>query len=126
MRRSRSLGRLGTIVLVVGLFGYIALTFAGELVTRLVPSGWGWVAVVPAVWAVDRLLVAAESRGWVYWRHRTVSRTSLGNAMLEIQALYEPAAHAVVEERVRKDADLPGVGAPPDPDDRDEPARSGG
>ena len=36
--------------------------------------GWRWLPVVAAVLvAVDRLALAAEARGWLYWRRRPAS-----------------------------------------------------
>ena len=72
-------------------------------------------AAVAALLLVDRLLLAAEARGWIYWRKRKASPGSLGSAMLEIQShLQASARHAVEEQRrvVREDDE---AGEPPDP-----------
>lgn len=76
------------------------------LVTRVV-------AVLAALFLLDRLLLAAEARGWIYWRRRKASPGSLGNALLSAQALLQPEVRHVVEERsaVRKDEE--GKGEPP-------------
>lgn len=63
---------------------------------------WGWsIAVGVTAIALDRVLLALEQRGLVYWRRRKAASGSASSAMLGIQALVEPAAEHVVEERVR-------------------------
>lgn len=63
------------------------------------------VAAVAVLAGVDRLLLAAEARGWIRYRHRGVSRTSMGNAVMSIMQVYDPAAHHAVDERLRYDTD---------------------
>jgi hypothetical protein len=49
-----------------------------------------------AIVILDRLLLAAERRGWIYWRKRKASPGTTASAMLEIQSLVEPGrAHTV-------------------------------
>jgi hypothetical protein len=59
-----------------------------------------------ALWLIDRLLLMAEARGWIYWRRRKASSSSLGSAMMAAQSFLEPDAHHVVEERQRQEADI--------------------
>lgn len=72
--------------------------------------GWGWPLLGLALLGVlgvvvDRLLLAAEVRGWLYYRRRAPSRTAVGNAMMSILEIYEPQQHHTVEERRQYDAD---------------------
>lgn len=55
--------------------------------------------------ATDRLLLAAEARGWVRYRRRGVSRTSVGNALMTVMQVYDPAARHAVDERLQYDTD---------------------
>jgi hypothetical protein len=79
--------------------------------------GWAAVAVVVLI-VVDRLALAAESRGWIYWRRRKPTRSTVGTAVLRVQAIFEPQIEHVVEERAEIGADQPGDdepgGDPPD------------
>jgi hypothetical protein len=60
------------------------------------------VACAVAIVILDRLLLAAERRGWIYWRKRKASPGTTASAMLEIQSLVEPGrAHTV--ERLREE-----------------------
>ncbi len=64
------------------------------------------VLVGAALWLIDWMLLGAEARGWLYWRHRKARSSSLGSAMLSVQGLLEPDKQHVVEERQRQDADI--------------------
>jgi hypothetical protein len=62
--------------------------------------------IVAGLFLLDRLLLALERRGWIYYRKRRGSSGALGNSMLEVQKILEPSKRHVVEERLR-DADGP-------------------
>lgn len=62
-------------------------------------------AFVAGLVAFDRLMLAAEARGWVRWRRSPPTRASANTALLEILSIYEPAHQHVVEERRATDAD---------------------
>jgi len=53
--------------------------------------------VILALWAVDRVALALEARGWIYWRRRRASPRSVGAAALELHALLEPDRRHGVE-----------------------------
>lgn len=78
------------------------------------PTGLKWVLIVLGAAAVlaalDRLLQAAEARGFIYYRRKRASPGSLGSAMMEIQSHLQPSARHAVEEqrRVTKEADESG------------------
>lgn len=71
-----------------------------------------------ALVVVDRLLLAAEARGWVYWRRRTATGSSAGSALLGVQAILEPNAEHVVAEERRQADDIDVAG---DDDPLDDP-----
>ncbi|HNS06050.1 MAG TPA: hypothetical protein PLB50_04570 [Candidatus Saccharicenans sp.] len=61
-----------------------------------------WLLLVAvAVFALDRLLLYMEKRGWIYYRKKKPSSSALSNACLEIQQLLEPSKKYVVE--IKKD-----------------------
>lgn len=50
-----------------------------------------------ALFALDRLLLAAEARGWIYWRRRR--RVGSGGDVMVLDLMTNPAARHVVEAR---------------------------
>ena len=78
---------------------------------------WIGLAAVGAIvaWAVDRLALWAESRGWIYYR-RTKRRTgaNLGDAFLEIQSMLEPDKRHLLEIRREEKSEQSETGDPPD------------
>ena len=83
------------------------------------PPAVKWTLAVVAVAALlvglDRLLLAAEARGFIYYRRRKASPGSLGSAMLEIHSLMQPSARHAVEEQRRVVEEEDDEGEPPDP-----------
>lgn len=74
------------------------------------------VGILVVLFALDRLALLMESRGWIYWR-RTKRRTgaSLGDAFLEIHSILEPDKRHVIEmKREEKEAEDES-GEPPEP-----------
>jgi len=65
-----------------------------------------------ALGALHRAALWAEARGLIHYRRRGTSG-SLGNAMLEVQAILEPSKRHVIEERVRDPAEDAESGDPP-------------
>lgn len=73
--------------------------------------GWWTIALLvglvgAALWLLDRMLLEAEQRGWIYWRHKKPHSSSRGSAMLAAHGLLEPDKQHVVEERQRQAADI--------------------
>ncbi|HNX49641.1 MAG TPA: hypothetical protein PLS53_15790 [Thermoanaerobaculaceae bacterium] len=68
-------------------------------------TGLRWIlvalAAVTALVVLDRLLLAAEARGYIYYRRRKASPGSLGSAMLEIHASLQPSVRHIAEEQRR-------------------------
>jgi hypothetical protein len=83
------------------------------------------IGIVVVLVVIDRLLLAAEARGYIYYRKRKASPGSLGNAAMEIQAMLEPSSrHAAVEQRrVRTEVDDEGEPPVPGGKPRTPPAR---
>jgi len=73
---------------------------------------WG-ILIVGLILGLDRFLLFAERRGWIYYRKKKPSSSALGNACLEIQQILEPSKKYVVqikkeEKRDQQEAgDLP-------------------
>jgi hypothetical protein len=73
-------------------------------VTALAGAGTGGtVAVVLAVGAVllalDRLLLAAEARGWINYRRHGLSRSAVLYHTLELHSVFDPGIRQVIEIR---------------------------
>ena len=67
--------------------------------------------IAAALYALDRLGLYMERRGWVYYRKKRGS-VPLATAVLETQALFDPSKRYVLEA-TRTDADDSESGAPP-------------
>lgn len=72
-------------------------------------------------YALHRLALWMERRGWLYYRERKASPSTLGSALLELHSLVEPEAKVVLEMREEEHRRSPESGAPPIP-----PAGDGG
>ena len=70
-------------------------------------------AVLAALYAVHRLALWMERRGWLYYRHTRGSSGSLGSAFLEVQALFEPGKRHVLEVVRDEDDEQDASGDPP-------------
>jgi hypothetical protein len=72
-----------------------------------------WVGALLGLFVVDRLLLAAEARGWVYYR-KVNARGAAGAALAGLQSFVEPHADEVVvvmeQQREREDTDDAGDG----------------
>lgn len=73
------------------------------------------VAAICVLFALDRLALWMEGRGWIYYRRRRASTSTLGNAFLEVQALVEPGQRLVLEARQEDRVEDHESGDPPDP-----------
>jgi hypothetical protein len=74
-----------------------------------------WVGGLVGLFVVDRLLLAAEGRGFVYYR-KVKARGAAGAALAELHSFVEPHADEVVvvmeQQREREDTDDAGDGGP--------------
>ena len=71
-------------------------------------------AVVGLLYALHRVALWAEGRGWVYYLNRKPSSSTLGNAFLEIQSLIEPERRPLVEARKEEAVEEDEQGDPPE------------
>ncbi len=76
-----------------------------------------WIAIaataVCALVGLDRFLLWAESRGWIYYRRRKPSRSALGDAFLAVQSIIESDKRHVLEVRRQAPHDEDGEAEPP-------------
>ena len=80
------------------------------------------VIVALAILALDRLGLWMESRGWIYYRRRKPSTSTLGNAFLQVQSLLEPEKRSLLEIRQEEQHEEDESGEPPEPGSRDDHA----
>jgi hypothetical protein len=76
-----------------------------------------WVIVIASIvailFALDRLFLWMEAKGWMYWRKTKHSpRGTLGNACQAVQEILEPEKGRAAEERLHEDPEKPGSGEP--------------
>lgn len=81
------------------------------------------VAVIAGLFALDRLLLALERRGYIYYRVRKPASTGAGNALLELQQMLSPSTQHVVIARKEHGAEHDEDGGPPDGAGRRRPPR---
>jgi hypothetical protein len=82
-----------------------------------------FVAVAVLLFALDRIALWMEARGWIYWRRSKHNPSgALGNAFLEVQSILEPEKGRAAEQKLHKEPGKSESGEPPVPGaDRDEP-----
>ena len=57
--------------------------------------------------------------GWIQWKMRRGTSSELGNAMLGVQAIFQPPIRDVIEARLQETDDDDASGDPPEPGDDD-------
>ena len=72
-------------------------------------------ALVVAAFVVDRLLLKAEARGWIYWRKKKGSHGMPASAFLEVQQIFEPDKKYVLEVQQEQAPEEEESGDPPTP-----------
>ena len=73
------------------------------------------VAIVLGIVSLHLLALWMEKKGWIYYKHTKPSRSSLGNAFLEVQSILEPGKKHIIQvkkDENRDDAET-GKGNPP-------------
>lgn len=71
------------------------------------------VAVMIGLWALHRLALWAEARGWIYYMRRKASPGTRASAFLEVQSLLDPASKHVIESRLEDRSEEDESGEPP-------------
>ncbi|MBM3290790.1 MAG: hypothetical protein FJY92_11625 [Candidatus Hydrogenedentes bacterium] len=74
------------------------------------------IATGAGVYALHRMLLWMERRGWIYYWHKRGSG-NVGNILMPIQAIYQPEIKYTIEERARADAEEDDQGDPPFPNE---------
>ena len=75
-----------------------------------------WILLGAAgLYGFDRLALWMERRGWIYWRKKHGSSGTLGAALLEVQAIFEPSKRHVLEVRRDERSEDEDSGDPPTP-----------
>jgi hypothetical protein len=83
---------------------------------------WKWALVVVALGLVDRLLLWAEDRDWIYYRKHKPSGTSMATALFQLQAIAQPEKqHVVDQQRAIQDERTDEDDIPPPLDDLPKP-----
>lgn len=77
---------------------------------RLVKAVIIILALAVALFVLDRLLLAAERRGWIYWRKSKASPGTVSTAMMELHSMVEPGRAHVVEAMRAEDEDEDDLG----------------
>ncbi len=55
------------------------------------------------------------SRGWINWKVRRGTSSSLGNAVLGVQTIFQPQTREILEARLAEESEQRESGDPPDP-----------
>ncbi len=71
------------------------------------------VVAVAGLYALHRLGLWAEGRGWIYYRKKHGGSGTLSNALLEVHAVFDPSKRYVLEEKERDQVDEKQSGDPP-------------
>lgn len=75
---------------------------------------WLAVGLVPSLLGLDRALLWMEGRGWIYYR-RSKSGGSLSNALMGVEAIFEPnKQHLVAAKQDARRGEVD-EGGPDDP-----------
>jgi hypothetical protein len=75
----------------------------------------GIIASAGILLLIDRLLLTMESRGWIFYRKKKPNQGSVGNAILQIHSILEPAKKYEIEARQEEHEQQDGESAPPTP-----------
>lgn len=62
---------------------------------------WG-VALLALLVLLDRLLLGFETRGWINYRRRGLSKGGVAYHVLQLQSIFNPGAREVIEAKYRE------------------------
>jgi len=65
---------------------------------------------------IDRLLLAAEARGWIYYRKKQSSPGTSASAFLELQSMLEPGRKYEIQAIQSEADERDDEGEPPSPE----------
>jgi len=75
------------------------------------------IAITVVLLALDRVLLVLESRGWLNYRRRGLSRGAATYHTLELSSAFNPGFQEVMEVKYAVDRHEDDSGGPPTPDD---------
>ena len=76
--------------------------------TQIMLYGGIGIGAVIGLWALDRLALWMERRGWIYWRKRRPQPGSTGSAFLMMQSFIQPEIREVIEAEHQEKAEVKG------------------
>jgi hypothetical protein len=76
------------------------------------------VAGVLLIYGVRRASHWMHRRGWIRWKMRRGTSSGLGNAMLDVQSIFQPGVRDQLEVRIEEHAEEGKPGDPPEPGSR--------
>lgn len=77
-----------------------------------------WIAVTAvAIFAVDRLLLWMEAKGWLYYRRNKPRGGAATYHMMQIHSIYDPGIQEVIEVKYGEEQEEDESGDPPGPSD---------
>ncbi len=76
-------------------------------------------AIVVALFALDRLLLWLESKGWLYYRRNKPRGGASVYHLMELHSVFEPGIQEVIEIKVHEEQDQDESGDPPAPGQHD-------
>ena len=68
--------------------------------------------VLAGLFCLDRLLLRAEARGWIYYRRSKPSRGASAYHLLEMSSILDPTFNVVIEQRVSEERQEDEAGDP--------------
>ena len=84
----------------------------------MIERGLWLLGIAAGLVVLDRLLLWMETRGWIHYRRRGLSRTAPIYHTLELHSVFDPAMRNTMEVRYAEEREDEDVGAPPgEPDD---------
>ncbi len=72
------------------------------------------ICIAAVLFIIDRILLKAEEKGWIYWRKSKPNSRSVGTAFMELQSHLDPSKQHVIEAMEEVDEEE-AQGDPPDP-----------
>lgn len=85
---------------------------------------WAGIAFLIALWALDRLLLWTEKRGWLYYRRKKPNLSGSIYHMLEMHSVFDPGIGQVQEIIVEEEQQEDESGEPPTAHDSAREERS--
>ncbi len=62
--------------------------------------------VAGALFLLDRLALAMEARGWIFYRRNKPNFRNAGTAFIELQAMFEPKMRHVLDKKEQEESEV--------------------